>query len=139
MKYLVLFLLVMFSCNINADVTLFDYYLTLSEQQKQTLVNYCKLENFPENTSFDTKGDVCYYASFYINELMSKEEKTRYLLSQESIRYMNKACYYYKVSNSKINRINMCKETYKLFYENFMCHTSTSVECNLLKDYYLYY
>lgn len=93
MKYLVLFLLVMFSCNVNADVSYTDVYLTLSEHEKQMFLNQCRLENFHQNATYVYKGNVCIYAAKYT---FDKTEDPYYFrqhdeLFYEAMRYLVKA------------------------------------------------
>lgn len=130
----------MFSCNVNADVSLLDVYLTLSEQEKQTYVNYCRLENFPKNTSNLYKGDICTIASTHtVNKISdlrndpndSYGQKTRqYLL--EALGYKIKACNFYYLVNANSN---VCKLAYKQQYELYKCNTSKSIFCHLLQNF----
>ena len=47
MKYLILFLLVMFSCNVNANAeTVLDYVNSLTSTEKQNLIKACETDNF---------------------------------------------------------------------------------------------
>jgi hypothetical protein len=138
----------MFSCNVNAGVSLLEYYLTLSEYEKQMYLNICRLENYSKNTSTHAKGDVCHVAYTYtIDKLLNEAEKESIfsskaqLLQAEGLLYLNKACLYYKLSNIK-PKINMCKETYKRHYENTLkCNTyiHTRALCNIIKDNYMNY
>ena len=52
MKYLILFLLLMFSCNVNADVSLFEFYQSLSDIKYQVLMykkSYIKMYNYSDD------------------------------------------------------------------------------------------
>lgn len=146
MKYLILFLLLMFSCNVNAGVSVLEYYLTLSEYEKQMYLNQCRLENYSKNISTHVqKGEVCHIAYMYtIDKVLNEADifsSKGLLLQAEGLLYLNKACLYDKLSNIK-PKINKCKERYKNIYENILkCNTSihTRVLCNIIKDNYMNY
>lgn len=149
MKYLILLLLVMFSCNINADVSYADVYRTLSDTQIETYVNNCKLENFPVNTSNLDKGDICILAWYHTDKKEEKERKRkRKSISNEKsffyekYRYLVKAGNFFYLELENINNSDKKKAFFNKVnkyinnsYDDFGCKTYKFHICDILKGY----
>lgn len=104
MKYLVLLLFVLVS-SVNADT-----YGELSYIDKKML-NVCRLENFPDNTSYEEKGDYCVIAGTLLNELLQKEynetKKARLVLETTQM-WVKAGNFYYlgNINNEVTNEIS---------------------------------
>lgn len=110
MKYLILLLALFMFGNVKAE-TYEDDYRSLSYIDKKML-NVCRLENFPDNTSYEEKGDYCVIASMLLNELLQKEynetKKVRLLLEYSQM--MVKAGNFYYLGNINNEVTNVISE-----------------------------
>lgn len=110
MKYLVLFLLVMFSCNVNAS------------EPKATIdinsyIPICRHELFSEDDTVKEKARVCYIAHLLRNdefeEFKLRGEDMPMALLDESLEFLVKSCnFYWFYNRTQTNRCYYFKNLY---------------------------
>ena len=131
MKYLILLLLVMFSCNVNANNgDLIDFVNSLTSTEKQHFIKACETDNFKTITDIQEKALVCRVAAT-IKSYYSKKNRQALL---DMYRYGVKSCNYYDLENQKF----ICDFLYK-DYKQFCFIKRDEQICNILKDYYKLY
>jgi hypothetical protein len=131
MKYLVLLLLVMFSCNVNAE-TVQDRINRLTNTEKQNYVNACETDNFGSINNIKSKANVCTVAAFIVvaNDRYYQYRQTKV----DSRRYIVKSCNYYDLEENQ----TICEAIYKDY--RYYCYEYLDIElCNILKGYYKFY
>lgn len=137
MKYLVLFLSLFMVSNVNAEVSLGDFYLSLSYQQKELNLRLCRLENFPKNTTNKIKGIICMSSFFYT---LDKADATKEYNSARTKKFYLEACrYLVKAGNFLFPQKNEVADAVDLLihktYDDSSCHISTTSFCTELKGY----
>lgn len=120
MKYLVLLLLVMFSCNVNADEELDrsqQFFEEDFEAFKKLSIHFCKGDNFPHYMTQEDKSYICLRAFdfnlkttqilYEINR--PKEAEEEYL---NTYLYLVNSCNLYRLSE---NHDKFCDDNYEKF------------------------
>lgn len=124
MKYLILLLALFMVSNVNAD-----NYWSLSYIEKNKILNICRLENFPDNTSYEEKGDFCVMAGLSLDELLQKEyneTKKASLLLELTQMWVKAGNFYYlgNINNEVTNEIS----EYIYYVYNTICLNNSKKE-----------
>lgn len=134
MKYLVLFLLVMFSCNVYAEtLPLGERIKRMPYELKQKVIENCETANYSDDVDdIKRKANVCFLASEILafDEQNTKSRKA----FLDFYRYLVKSCNFYDLTYNK----EYCDRIY-IDYKMFCFQSRDEQLCNILKDYYKLY
>lgn len=110
MKYLVLFILLMFSCSVNADEKLTSIDLS-------SYIPQCTYELFSKKTTNQQKSDICFIAYVYKADEFKRKADFQIVLSANDL--LVKSCNY---SRSKSNKLQnkACNDAKDIYNEYCM-------------------